>query len=137
MNDDRTPVKSMANYNGDLVNELMEVVGDGLRSVASYDRGGYTMHQIRNDVDEAYTREELNEAYRRIEIEGMGYSQFEEVMHAGGLDCTIYGFEKALMFHFATDVFTGLFVSVDRQSEMDIDAIISACKSAIRRSIDG
>lgn len=123
----------MANYDGELSRELAELLGDGLRSVASYDDGGYTMHQIRDDIDADYSQEQITRAYKQIEIEGMGYEHFEQFFQTGRLECAIYGFEKARMFHFPTDVFTGLFVSVDRDRDMDIETIIDVCKEAIER----
>jgi hypothetical protein len=91
------------------------------------------MHQIRDDVDSEYDKEEIAKIYEQIEIEGIGYDHFEGLFHTGQLDCAIYGFEKALMFHFPTDTFSGLFVSVVLKTDLDIDAVIDECKSAIRR----
>ena len=69
-------------------------------------------------------------------IEGIGYEHFEGLFQTGPLECAIYGFEKALMFHFPTGAFTGLFVSVDRDRELDIDTIIDICTKAIRRTAE-
>lgn len=118
---------------GELVDDLEEDVGDGLRSVAIYDSGEYERLYVRADIDARYSDEERAALYNQIEIEGMGYSHFEGLFHTGELECAIYGFEEALMFQFPGDEFTGLFVTVDRDVTLNPESIIQTCSGVVER----
>lgn len=63
----------------------------------------------------------------------MGYEHLETFFRTGRTECAMYGFEKALMFHFPTSAFTGLFVTVDRENGLDIDRLIEVGSAAIER----
>lgn len=121
----------MANLSDSLVDELHEEIDDALRTVASYDRGDYNLLFIRDDVDAEYSKEEIAELFRQVEIEGMGYSHFETLFHTGQLECAIYGFEDAFMFQLPADEFTGVFVTMDRDLTLNPESIIDLCKAAI------
>ena len=121
----------MYTLDADLVDDLGDVVGDGLRTVATYDRGEYELQFIREDVGADYTDSEIANVYEQVEIEGMGYDHFEELFHVGDLECAMYGFESALMFQFPRDSFTGLFITVDRDVTINPDAVISVCTRAM------
>lgn len=117
-----------------LVDDLEDVVGSGLRSVATYDSGDYERLYVRADIDAEYTDEERVELYKQVEIEGMGYSHLEGLFHTGELECAIYGFEEALMFQFPGDDFAGLFVTVDRDVTLNPESIIQTCSGAVDRA---
>lgn len=114
-----------------LVDELQTEVGEALRTVATYDSGGYEIHHIRDDVDTEYSEEEIDAIYRQVEIEGMGYDYFEQLFHTGEFGHAVYGFETALMIQLPGGVFTGLFVTVDNDDDVDPDSIVRTCATAI------
>jgi len=114
-----------------LVRALRDEVDDALRSVAVYDEEGYEIEYIREDVEGAYSTDEIEEVYDDLVIQGLSREFLEQLFHAGDLQCSMYGFEEATMFHFTGGEYTGLFVSMDRTAGMDLDAIISTCKAAV------
>lgn len=114
-----------------LVDELRDDIGDGIRTVATCDRGEYDLRFIRDDVDAEYSEEEISRLFQQVEIEGMGYAHFEELFHTGELECAIYGFEGALMFQLPVDEFSGLFVTTDRDIRLNPESVIGICKEAI------
>lgn len=116
-----------------LIDEVEAEVGDALRFVATYQQRSYDLRYIRDDVRADYSDEEITEVLDQLEIEGMGYSHFERLFHSGPMDCAIYGFEAALMFHFPRDDFSGLFVTVDRDVQLNPEALIGICNAAIDR----
>lgn len=124
----------MNDVHDELVDELEGEVGEALRSVATYDRGDYERLHVRSDIEAEYSDEERAELYNQVEIEGMGYSHFEGLFHTGELECAIYGFEKALMFQFPRDEFTGLFVTVDRDVTMNLESMIQTGSAALERT---
>lgn len=116
----------------DLVEDLKDDVGDALRTVAKYEHGDYERLFIRPDIKAQYSDEERAELYNQVEIEGMGYSHFEDLFHTGELESVIYGFEEALMFQFpGEDEFTGLFVTVDRDVVMNPESIIGTATAHV------
>lgn len=52
-------IKLMTTIESELADEIAEVVGDGLRSVATYDRGDYDTYYIRDDIKSTYSEEEI------------------------------------------------------------------------------
>lgn len=123
----------MPNDHDELVAEMEAEVGDALRSVATYENQSYEMHYFREDVETDYTEVELARLYEQVEIEGMGYDHFQELFHTGRLEYAIYGFETALMFHFPTGAFSGLFVAIDRDVELNPQNVIESCTSILDR----
>lgn len=121
----------MIDVDPELVPSLKDEVDDALRSVAVYDEDGYEVEFIRDDVEGTYTDEDIEEVYDDLVIQGLSREFLEQLFHAGDLECSMYGFEEATMFHFTGGEYSGLFVSIDRIRGMDLDAIISTCKGAI------
>jgi len=115
----------------ELVAEMEAELGDALRPVATYESQSYEMHYFREDVEADYTEAELARLYEPVEIEGMGYEHFQKHFHTGNLECAIYGFEPALMVHFPWDPFAGLFVSIDRDVELNPQGVIDSCPSMV------
>jgi hypothetical protein len=114
-----------------LVDDLLDEFGDGLRAVATYEDYEYEVEFMREDVRDDYSREEVDRVFRQVSIEGMGYENFQQLFHVGRLECALYGFEGALIFHFPPDPFHGLVVSIDRDVSFNPDAIIDICQSGI------
>lgn len=114
-----------------LVDDLSEALDDELRVVATYENDEYDLHHMREDIREEYSKTELDRVFRQISIEGMGYENFQELFHVGQMDCALYGFERALIFHFPPDPFHGLVVSIDRDVAFKPDSIIRICEAGI------
>ena len=114
-----------------LVDDLLEEFGDGLRVVATYENDVYDLHHMREDIQQEYSKAEIDRVFRQISIEGMGYENFQQLFHVGQLECAIYGFERALIFHFPPDPFHGLVVSIDRDVSFNPDRTIDICRSGI------
>lgn len=109
------------------------LAGDALRAVGSYGEDERKLQYLRDDIAESYSESEINSVIDEYVLTGIGQAYLEGVFHAGRLDCTILGFEEAVMFHFVTNGTSGRFVSVDRIDDIDLDEFISACKAAIER----
>lgn len=124
----------MANDDGgrhsELVETLHEVAGDAVRSVCTYDEENYDLLFMRENVDAIYSTEEIEEIFDDLRLEGWGRERLEGLFNAGGLECSIYGFEDAMMFHFVENGFEGAFVTYDRGADVDVEAFLEACESA-------
>jgi len=121
----------MLDLDDDLVGDLQAHVGDALRAVATYDECGYHFLHLRPDVEQSYSAGEIQAVYEDLVIQGLSREYMEGLFHAGGLRCSIYGFDDASMFHFIEEGYAGLFVSIDADVELNLDTIISTCKDAI------
>lgn len=115
----------------DLPDSLREEVGDGLRSVAAYEERSYEFLFVREDVRAEYSELEIRDILEDLIIQGLSTDYLESLFHAGPLDCAMYGFEDAAMFHFVADEHAGLFVSIDRDEPVTLEAVITTCKDAI------
>lgn len=108
-------------------------VGDSLRSLTSYTEREYELHYIREDIRDRYTEEEIGRVFDDLVLSGLSRDYLEEIFHAGRIECTIYGFEEAAMFHFVTNETSGVFLSFDRDTEVNLDSFIGDCKEHLAR----
>jgi hypothetical protein len=114
------------------VAELEELVGEHLRSVATYSESGYDIHYIRPDVERAYSGSDIDRIHDELVIQGLSNEYLEELFHAGGeLSCSVTSFEELVACHVAGSGRTGLFVAVDADAEVDMMAFIECCKRAV------
>lgn len=107
------------------------IVGEALRAVATYDERGYELAYLRDDVARRYSEAELEAVFEELALSGHDRSHLESIFRAGRIECSILGFEDAVMFHFATDGGAGRFVTVDRDVAFDLDAFVRACEGAV------
>ena len=121
----------MIEIDATLTEKIEAEVGDSLRIIATYDNRDVDVEYIRDDLSAQYSEEEIARVFDQLEIEGMGYTHFEKLFHIGEMDCAIYGFEGALIFHFPQGSFSGLAVSIDRNVELNPESIISKCALAM------
>lgn len=112
-----------------LVGKLRSEAGPALRSVARYDEDSYEMVYLRENVDAIYSPDELDDIFADLRLEGWGRETLEDLFNAGSLECSVYGFEDAMMFHFVTGDFDGVLVTYDRNAGIDTEAFIRACRS--------
>lgn len=123
--------RPMSEPQDELLRVVEERVGDALRSVAAYREKEYELQYLRDDIAESYSEAEINEVFQELVLAGLGRAYLEKIFHAGRVECTAFCFEEATMFHFVTDGYSGRFVSVDRDVEVDLDAFVASCKAAI------
>lgn len=107
------------------------IVGGALRAVAAYDQRDYELQYLRDDVARRYSEAELEAVFEELALSGRDRDYLEGIFHAGRIECSILGFEDAVMFHFVTDGGAGRFVTVDRDVAFDLDEFIGACGAAI------
>lgn len=102
-----------------LVEVLREDVGDDLRVVAQYDRDGY---DVVHHQSELHPRIEENAAdiHRELVLQGIGRDHLERLFEAGPLHCSMHRFEELTAFHFVRSEYTGIFISIDSQANVDL-----------------
>lgn len=111
-----------------LVQELHAEAGDALRSVVRYGEDDYELLYVRENVDGIYTEDELDGIFTDLRLEGWGRETLEDRFNAGRLECSISGFEEAMMFHFVTSDFDGALVTYDRHAGVNADSFLEVCK---------
>jgi hypothetical protein len=112
---------------GGLVTDLRDHVGDGLRVVATYDRDGYDAFYVRDDVA-ARIPEVADDLHSDLILQGMGRDRLEDLFAAGDLHCSMHRFDDLTAFHFIRDEFTGLFVTIDTETEVALQPFAAACE---------
>jgi hypothetical protein len=116
---------------GSVVDALRDEVGTALRSVSVYDEDDYEVRYLREDVETAYSPEQIEVIAREVRLSGLSKEYLDGLFDAGELECSLYGFEEAMMFHFVESDFDGLFVTVDRGVGVEPDALIETCKGSL------
>jgi hypothetical protein len=109
-----------------LVDELRALAGDELRMVAEYDRDGYEIRFVRDDVS-ARLAEQADDIHRDLVLEGISREHLEDLFDAGDLHCTMHRFDELTAFHFAEAEYRGLFVSVDSDADVPMASFADTC----------
>lgn len=121
----------------DLLSELEAIirthVDDSLRSLSYYEGRDYEIQFLRDDMGRRYSEEEIEEVFDELVLSGLSRDYFEKLFHAGRIECQIFGFEEAAMFHFIVNDIEGVFLSFDRDVEINLDSFIDDCKGVIER----
>jgi hypothetical protein len=97
--------------------------------VAYYDEAKYDSIYRREDIEIGYTTEESQAIIDDLTVQGLSREYLESLFNAGVLVCTILRFEEALMFHFPESDHTGLFVTIDTGTNIDIDRVVAICET--------
>lgn len=113
---------------GNLVDALRKEAGDALRSVGEYDRQEKEILYILEDVETIYSQEEVDNIFDDLALQGLSRRHLEDLFDAGSLTCAMFKFDDALMFHFPETDYTGLFVTVDTGSDLDLESFVETCK---------
>ena len=110
---------------------LHETVGEGLRSLVSYDRTGATLHYLRADVRESYTEEELEAIVGDVRLEAVGKSYQEGLYEHGPLSCSVRCFERGVEIQFVQTDTQGTVVAFERGVFSDVNSFVEACRERL------
>lgn len=110
----------------ELVAELRQQAGDALRVVAEYDRDGYDIRYVRDDVS-ARLAERADAIHQNLVLEGISRGHLEDLFDAGDLRCSMHRFDEVTAFHFAEAEYTGLFVSVESSADLPLASFTDTC----------
>ncbi len=110
----------------ELAAELRAQAGDALRVVAEYDRDGYDLRYVRDDVDERLD-DVADDIHRDLVLEGISRERLEDLFDAGDLRCSMHRFEEVTAFHFAEAEYAGLFVSIDSGVDVPLASFTDTC----------
>ena len=121
----------MSSPESEIVGTLRTHVGDKLRVVAEYGPDEYHILYQRDDVEDGYTDEELEQAFQDLILEGMARGHLEGVFRLGAFKCGVITFEEGIVFHFATGEYSGVAVSVDDDAEFEFNSFVADCTSWI------
>ncbi|SFR96338.1 hypothetical protein SAMN05216559_1561 [Halomicrobium zhouii] len=112
----------------DLVDDLLTAADGALRSVAVYYETDYEMLYMRENVDVVYSHQERDAIFDDLRLEGWGRDRLQDLFNAGELECSVYGFDEAMMLHFVKNGFEGVFVTYDRGEGIDVEEFIRVCE---------
>ena len=121
----------------DVVEELRSVDGGRLRVVALLGSIDYEVLFMREDLQDAYSGEDLDHAYRSITASRLSASDFSRVGELGDLDCQLFVFEAVVVFIVPSSRYEGLFVSLDREKPFPLLEIVETLGDAARPLEDG
>lgn len=110
-----------------LVDDLLAEADGALRSVSIYGEDEYDMLYMRENVDAVYSLEDIADVFDDLRLEGWGRDRLQDLFNAGKLECSIYGFDEAMMVHFVKNGFEGVFITYDRGDGIDVEQFIRVC----------
>ena len=108
----------------DLVPDLRDDVGDGLRVVAEYTAEGYDLHYVRDDVRPKVDEMNLDRVHRELVLQGVGREYLEDLFDAGSLQCSVHRFDELTAYHFVRTEKTGGYVSVDTSAPVRMEPLV-------------
>lgn len=62
-------------------------------------------------------------------LQRIGTGHLEDLFRAGELQCSMHRFETLTAFHFVAEQYTGLFVSVDSESDVPLATLAETCEN--------
>lgn len=114
-----------------LTSVVREQTDGSLRSITEYHKRDYTIHYFRDDIDANYSDNDVTDIIDELVMGSLGATHFESLFNAGDFECSIFGFEQAVMFHFLRNDVQGVFITVDRDVHLNLDEFIRACKQEL------
>jgi len=119
----------------ELAESLRDRVGDDLRAVrvvASKEDGADYEHLfIREDLEEAYTEEEMDRITDEVVYHTIGEGYRSGLFRIGEPRYTVYAFDEALVFLFYENGEYGTAVSVDADFKDSVRDLASECLSIL------
>jgi hypothetical protein len=116
----------MADGGDAIVSALREEVGDGLRAVAWFDVEDYEILYFRDDIDAKHDEEAIEDVYQEQLFEVLNEDYRIDLFDVGDVEGTVYLYEQAYVLRYLSDD-GGLFISVDRTDDVDLDGLIGCC----------
>lgn len=110
----------------DAVEELRREVGDALRAVAWFDPDGYEVLYFREDIAAKHDEDSIDDVYREQIFEVLNEDYRIDLFDVGDPEGTVYLYADAYVLRYLTGS-GGLFVSVDRADEVDLDGLVTRC----------
>lgn len=115
----------------DLVDDLREVVGDGVRMVFVYAETEYERAYLRDDIRDEYSEADLEGLRREIIVFGLGKERIADVTHVGELRHIIYDTDDAFSIQVPLGKYEGVFVSVDDDCRDDLFDVVETTREWI------
>ena len=118
----------------ELAEYLEQRAGESLRAVGHYSADDYEIVQLRDDVREQYSDDEIGEIVEELRWESFAKPTQERQYRLGGLTCSIQTFEDGVVMHFPYDDQHGTLVSLDPGAARQLMQFIDDCLTRIERA---
>jgi hypothetical protein len=110
---------------------IKKETGDALRSVTGYDREEMEIKYIREDIGMKYTEDDLDRISQDLVLQNINREHFEDMFNAGRYECGMLHFEDAFILHFPRSDISGFVVSIDTESDIDLNSVVETCQRYI------
>lgn len=97
---------------------------DELRMVSTHDATNYEMQYVREDLRDAFTDGELDNAHRNLVANQVSSEDFSQAVDHGGLQAQQFFFEDVLAFIFPASRYDGVLVSYDREGSIPVAEVV-------------
>ncbi|WP_158057322.1 hypothetical protein [Halorussus halophilus] len=116
--------------NGDLIEWLLDEVGDSLCAMAVYQRNKLEFEYIRDDVRDRYSHGDFEAMAEEFGLDGaLGDEHKERLYCAGELNFVVQGFDDGTFVRVPLTEYGGLFVALDRDAEVSLPEFAERLRS--------
>lgn len=107
------------------VSPFEAVAGDALRALATYDEDDLTLVYEREDI--ATKQRVIDDIHDDLILDDIGIGYLEDLFQVGTWHCTMHRFEDAICIHHSAGDYRGVFVSIDTNAGVDLEAVADTC----------
>lgn len=111
----------------DLVPFLKEEAGEYLRSVVHYCGKDREILYLKEEIEEQYTEDDLEDIFESLFFEAFGRGYQEEMYVHGQLNCVVRCFDEAVELHFPHGETTGTAVALEPAATADLEGLVDNC----------
>lgn len=119
-----------------LVQFLQEEINDNLRSVIHYDKDGYEVVYIQDDVAAEYTGDEIEKVIQDLGMEAFSKPLQESLYAHGELRCTMRWFEDGIELNFLVSDSEGVAIGLSGETFIAHQTFLGKCMAHVQDSIE-
>jgi hypothetical protein len=109
---------------GDYVEAFKSFGEDQLRMISTHDATRYEMEYVRDDLQDAFSTDELNEAHLNLVANQVSSTSFSQAVDHGVLKAQQFFFDDVLAFIFPASRYDGVLVSYDRDGSIPVADVV-------------
>ncbi|SER15649.1 hypothetical protein [Natrinema salaciae] len=118
------------------VDVFRTIEGTSLRFVVTVDALEYTLDFVRDDLEDAYSEQDLDHAYRNLIANQVSADDFKHSLELGALECQILFTDVNIGFLFPSSRYNGLFVAFDRQKPFPVLEVVDRASTIPHLLVD-
>ncbi|MDS0474058.1 hypothetical protein [Natrinema sp. 1APR25-10V2] len=113
----------------DLIEAFQDIEEAQVRVVATIDSRKYEIEFIRDDLIEAYSREDFEDAYKDLIANQISADDFRQTVGFSDLNCQLFLFDETAAFLFPSSRYDSIFISFDYEYPFPLRTIVNTAST--------